>query len=284
MKRNVAILLTVLLGAGRLFAAEAPQPPMRVVPNDAAAEEQRVLQLRALAMRGVPNDAATEEQKRALVRFDLDFPGGSPGDLVAAISKASGHPLNAIIPPDDQDVSLPPLKMRHVDVVQIFDALEASSLRTVARLTGTSMGGMGGMGSRKSWDFVNVGYGFHHQGGIDADTVWSFRRTQPAAIPLDEKEKVCRFYQINPYLKDHSIESITTAIETGWKMLKIAEVPAIKFHKDTGLLIAVGEPDQLQVIEQVLRNLERPQAPTQPGTLLNIPPVPPKPDAKPDGQ
>lgn len=66
-----------------------------------------------------------------------------------------------------------------------------------------------------------------------------FHRYDTPAIPLEAREKACRFYQINPYLKNYSIESITTAIETGWKMLNIADPPTIRFHKDTGLLIAV---------------------------------------------
>jgi hypothetical protein len=33
-----------------------------------------------------------EEEKKSLPRFDLDFPGGTPGDLVKAIEKATYRP------------------------------------------------------------------------------------------------------------------------------------------------------------------------------------------------
>ncbi|PYK59482.1 MAG: hypothetical protein DME21_13110 [Verrucomicrobia bacterium] len=46
-----------------------------------------------------------------LVQFDLNFPGGTPRQLVEAIEKASGKPLNAVIPDEDADLHLPPLKM-----------------------------------------------------------------------------------------------------------------------------------------------------------------------------
>src|ERR1041385_5181360 len=35
-----------------------------------------------------------------LTRFSLDFPGGTPRELAAAIQKASGKPLNVIVPDD----------------------------------------------------------------------------------------------------------------------------------------------------------------------------------------
>ena len=61
----------------------------------------------------------------ALTRFNLDFPGGTPKELVAAIEKAMGRPLNAIVPDELADTKLPALKMNSVDVAQLFSALTA---------------------------------------------------------------------------------------------------------------------------------------------------------------
>src|SRR3982751_5658280 len=58
----------------------------------------------------------------ALTKFSLDFPGGSPKQLVAAIEKATGKPLNAIIPPEHAEAKLPSLKMNNVNVQQLFTA------------------------------------------------------------------------------------------------------------------------------------------------------------------
>ena len=65
----------------------------------------------------------------ALTKFNLDFPGGTPAKFIKAIEKAMGKPLNAIIPTEDADVQLPPLKMNDVDVAQLFKALEAASIK-----------------------------------------------------------------------------------------------------------------------------------------------------------
>ena len=53
------------------------------------------------------------------------------------------------------------------------------------------------------------------------------------------------------------MDDITTAIETGWKMLGETSPPTISFHKDTKLLIAVGEPSKLETIDAVLKALGR---------------------------
>lgn len=230
MKRRIVILLAFLLGASRLIAAEPPGTPPRIVQNT----------------------AAPEAQEPKLPKFDLDFPGGTPDKLVQSISKASGHPLNAIIPKDGADVVLPPLKLRHVDAEQLFGALSAASHKTVHIRSNN-----GGYSDQDS------SYGFQCKSRPDQDSVWYFHNTRLSEPP---PANWIRFYQLNPYLEAYSVESITTAIETGWKMLGIATPPKLSFHKDTGLLIAVGEPDGLRVIDDMLQNLPLKKADSTPKT------------------
>jgi len=62
------------------------------------------------------------------------------------------------------------------------------------------------------------------------------------------------------------VDDITTAIQTGWKMMgyreKLAgfvpgnnDAPTISFHPQTKLLIAVGDPAKLETIDAVLQAL-----------------------------
>ena len=60
---------------------------------------------------------------RALVKFDLDFPGGTPRQLVEAIDKGSGKTLNAIVPDEFANLHLPAIKMKAVTVYELFQAL-----------------------------------------------------------------------------------------------------------------------------------------------------------------
>jgi hypothetical protein len=167
---------------------------------------------------------------------------------VKAITKASGQPLNvAISSDDDNTVAIPPLRLRGVNVVSVLNAVSGAS----ARSTRVQVSG-------NAYDYRQTGYRFTPFGGepVTPSTVWYFQRQNPL-----ETEKVCRFYQLSPYLKEHSVESITTAIGTGWKMMGIPNPPTMEFHKDTGLLIAVGQLEHLLVIDQVLANLEKAKPP-----------------------
>lgn len=190
-----------------------------------------------------------------LVRFDLDYPGGTPGQLVEAIEKASGKPLNAIIPYEFATVNLPQLRMKSVTVPELFDALRAASSRAVTRVGGYSiMRGPGtGSGLMPQVELVQTSYGFETTGTRRDNTVWHFFINQP--LPVESKGT--RFWQLAPYLETYTVEDITTAIQTAWKMLGEKTPPTMSFHKETKLLIAVGDQGKLQLIDTVLEQLSK---------------------------
>ena len=197
-------------------------------------------------------NAATNQP--VLTKFNLDFPGGTPAQLVKAIQKATGKPLNAIIPTEDADIQLPPLKMNDVVTPQLFAALEAASRKTVA-----VQNGMYG----NSYSQFTTGYGFKTADGPISDTsVWYFHAEKPNLPPVISSEKVCRFFSLAPFLnRGFTVDDITTAIQTGWKMQGDASAAELNYHKETKLLIAFGEPSRLQTIQNVLDSLPAESAP-----------------------
>lgn len=182
-----------------------------------------------------------------LTQFSLDFPGGMPRQLIAAIEKAMGKPVNAIIPAEHADVKLPPLKMNNVNVSELFNALLMASLKREAYSTG-NMG---------SYQIASHAWGFKTDGNPAADdAIWYFYVEKPVLPPPSSPLKVCRFYPLTAYLdRGLTVDDITTAVQTGWKMLGDKEPPTISFHKETKLLIAVGEPAKLETIDAVLKAL-----------------------------
>jgi len=249
-----------------------PPPPAAPTPAPAGASFSSRLQ------NIIQQASATPAAEPALTKFDLDFPGGTPKDLVAAIQKAMGRPLNAIIPDDLADTQLPALKMKSVDVSQLFKALTAASLKSEAVISSS-----GFPPGRPGYSIHQINYGFRQgtEGRPSDDTIWYFYVDKPVLPPLSSPDKVCRFYSLAPYLeRGLSVDDITTAIETGWKMLRETSPPTISFHKDTKLLIAVGEPSKLEPIDAVLKALGSPTGVGGGGGFQGgqlEPPKPPKP-------
>ncbi|MGA2786874.1 MAG: hypothetical protein ABSF60_05055 [Verrucomicrobiota bacterium] len=193
-------------------------------------------------------------QATNFTKFSLDFPGGTPGQLVTAVEKVTGKSLNVIILDKDADVQLPPFKLNNVCLPELFLALRAVSQKTEYVSMLNSQGFTSSQSFLTSYEF----YTLDHNPGTNS--VWYFHVDKPDMLSKPQ-EKTCRFYQLAPYLeRGLTVNDITTAIQTGWKMQGVTSPPQISFHKETRLLIAVGEPDKLEVIDAVLKALESPSA------------------------
>jgi hypothetical protein len=189
----------------------------------------------AVAQPSNQNQSPPATAQKELTKFNLDFPGGTPGELVAAIEKATGRPLNAIIPTEDAERQLPPLKMRNVNVVELFNALKEATRRYV------HMGHIAGESQ----------LGFQSPDNPADDSIWYFFVRQLPRQPSEAK-----FYLLTPYLEHGlTVDDITTAIQTAWKM-QGGTRPTMSFHKETNLLIAVGDQMGLRTIELALQALE----------------------------
>jgi hypothetical protein len=186
-----------------------------------------------------------------LPKFDLDFPGGTPDQLVEAITQQIPI-LNVIVPSEHKEVKLPAMKMRNVNVKQLFEALEAANQKTIPYQTAVGPQGPFQVSERV------ITVGFRTREPITEESVWHFYVTKP---PTMDHPKSVRYYQLNPYLTEFKIDDITTAIQAGWKMLGEAETPKMNFHEDTKLLIAVGQSGQLALIDMVLSELHKALSP-----------------------
>src|ERR1035437_8006188 len=117
-----------------------------------------------------------------LTKFNLDFPGGTPKELVAAIQKATSKPLNAIIQDEDADTKLPSLKMSDVNIAQLFQALETASSKQV-RID--SVGG--------SYSYFNASCGFKTEGVVTDNSIWHFYVTKPPLPPNQPAPALTKF-------------------------------------------------------------------------------------------
>jgi hypothetical protein len=140
----------------------------------------------------------------------------------------------------------------------LFQALELTSQKIEAYVTGNYYGGLPGM--QQQYQQMRTGYGFKTLGTPSDDSIWYFYADKPSLPPSPPVTKVCHFYPLSPYLDSGlTVDDITTAIQTGWKMQGDTSPPQISFHKETKLLIAVGEPSKLEIIDAVLKALDTPK-------------------------
>ena len=193
-----------------------------------------------------PAKAQPEAKVPKLTLFDLDFPGGTPGELVEAIQRASGRPLNAIIPTEYAKTELPPLKMRQVTTEDLFRAMLEASVATVRRYNSTN----------NSESTYGVEFGFYSQGHVTDDSVWYFKAVGPPTPYLPPR--TVNFFPLTPFLdQGFSVDDITTAIDTGWKMLGGSDHCELSYHKETRLLIVVADVEHTGTVIKALEALRQ---------------------------
>jgi hypothetical protein len=190
-------------------------------------------------------EAAAKANAPALTKFNLDFPGGTPKQLVAAIEKAMGKPLNAIIPDEISQTKIPAIKVNNVDVPQLFNA--------VVNMSFVYDNAAPGMERR-----VLSSYGFETKDGdirrVSDDAIWYFSVYE---APKQPARKYCQFYPLADYLDAGiTVDDITTVIQSGWKMAGIQTAPELKYHKETKMLMAYGEIEEMKIVGEALQALK----------------------------
>jgi len=239
MKKSLCLAASLLaLNLTPVFGQPNGMPPSG--PNFAQLRNTIVLQA----------NGSPQNEPPALTKFNLDFPGGTPKELVAAIEKAMGKPLNAIIPTEDADVQMPPLKLNEVTFPQLSDTLKIGSFKPEYVLLREKRPGF-----PSPYDSVETGYYFRTTDDRPTDnSVWFFYVKKVPVTP--PTEKICRFFPLAYYLnRGFTVDDITTAVQTGWKMSGETATPELSYHKETKMLIAFGEPAKLNTIQNVLESL-----------------------------
>ena len=178
------------------------------------------------------------------IRFDIDFLGGKPSELVVALSNAMGQQVNALVSEaDDKNYRIPAFKVSSVTLDQVFLGLRSISNTPVREEDGDRY-----MVLRYPYGFECVDH------PAQSDSVWAFSANEPNLRKMNK----CEFLSVSPYLDAYPIENITTVIETGWEMLGVDPVPDMRYHPETQLLIVVGSEQGLSVAYDALDSLNLP--------------------------
>lgn len=174
-------------------------------------------------------------------RFDLNFPGGTSEELIEAISRASGKPVNAIIPDNGRSMQIPAFKVHGVTEFELLTSLHERNVIWVW--------------NGSNYDGRNLGYSWEPVSSSQKENlIWRMRiEYLPEIPPIINVIPV----NISEYLSHYSIEDISTAISLVWNTAEdIQAKPDIKFHPETQLLIIRGTDSQLQRAREVLKLLK----------------------------
>ncbi|HSH15304.1 MAG TPA: hypothetical protein VLD18_04665 [Verrucomicrobiae bacterium] len=248
MKNNFPKILAAVLAGCFAVSAQAQEdvPTGAARPNDARITINPVT--------GRPPGAAERQE----TRFDLNFKGGTPKQFIEAINAQAGLKVNVIIPSEEANAQLPAIEVFGVTVPRLFQALTVASMKTTNVVTGTYFAG-GSARPQVQYATRQVGQGFRTSDNPPSqDSIWYFYVEHPMNPPViqDDARVSVEVFQLAPLLKSHSVDEITTAVKTTWKMMDEAVTPELKYHSDTGLLIAKGTEMQLQMVSQVLAQLQ----------------------------
>lgn len=169
--------------------------------------------------------------------LSLKFSGGSLADYVKALKEAAPD-LNVIIAvPEARDIKVPAIQLESVSPGSAIGLLQ---------------------GTYPLNDGTPINLFIQDWGGSPAESaarvykIWTNPR-EMARPPAD-----VRVWSIGDlFLGDRKAEQILTAIETAVGLLKGYPEAQIRYHADTTLVVASGDPDQLRTIDRVVDGIRR---------------------------
>ncbi len=165
--------------------------------------------------------------------IDLRFGGGTAAQYIAAIREAAGD-LNILVAPEAADVQMPPVSLKRVSVAAAIRLLEDKSNETP---------------DRRVWLIVTE-LPLYAQGEQQTYQVSAQIRSHRKRIPDAYVWTVS-----NLLGNDLSSKAVLSAVEMALDVVNSKTAPDVRFHEDTGLLIATGDVSQMETIDGVLSRL-----------------------------
>jgi hypothetical protein len=161
--------------------------------------------------------------------FDIDFPGGTLAELLTVIEGKLGAKPNVIASKEALEVVLTAFSLRKVRTTDVLNALEKLAAFNRPRIEMSTSGRI------------------------------TIVLVKPVAIRKPRKAPTwTRVYDLRDLLlglNPYKIADIVTAVETAWGMDPEPHGARLKFHEETRLLIAMGTELELEIIDQVLREM-----------------------------
>ncbi|UCD74290.1 MAG: hypothetical protein JSV91_10915 [Phycisphaerales bacterium] len=179
---------------------------------------------------------------------DLKFAGGTVGEYVETLREAAAG-VNIVVMPEVEDVRLGPVELKQADLFASVMLLDDQEEQTAARIIRLKVE-LNPSSTEQGQDIFVI-----------RGNVRDMARDQPATSMVTTVSDL-----LGPGTPI-TAEDLLSAVEAAMELTKgILPAADIRFHKETGLIIARGHPEQMNTIERVidqLRNGVRRQAQEQ---------------------
>lgn len=184
-------------------------------------------------------------QSRGGTAIDLDFRGGTATEFIDAVRKAADGKVNIVAMPYVEEVRVPPMKLKSVDVISAVNLLDGESLQTPSRLVRLDVRIIA-PASGELAALVKVNADVKQAGGFappQRSNIWSVADLMSGGM---------------------TAEHITTAVSAALELMDADAAKAqVRFHKETSLLLARAEPEQIGIIHDVIAQLRESSAQQQ---------------------
>ena len=180
---------------------------------------------------------AAGDQQPAVPLIDLSFPGGSALDYVAALRKAASE-ANVVVDPEAAGITMPPVALKRVTVPAALDLLN-----------GKQRSAEGGMAIQLLVRHVET---------HDPEERPTYQVMAQAAGRLGRPapERAAHVWTVSSLLAgDLTSRKLLSAVELALDVVGPDTKPDVRFHEDTGLLIASGAEAQIKAIDSVIDQL-----------------------------
>ncbi len=169
--------------------------------------------------------------------ISVKFAGGSVTDYFDALVKEAGT-INVMLAPEAAEVSMPPVTLTKVSVSAAIDLVDGRSASPPGRIIELNVRQMPQYqdGAQPTYQ---VRAEIHPTGSATYTSVWTIAGLLRGDV--------------------FDADDVLAAVEAALDILASTDEPIIRFHKETGLLIARGDPRQLSTIKDVLEQLDQSQ-------------------------
>lgn len=167
--------------------------------------------------------------------IDVQFPGGTAAKYVAAIRKAAGN-VNVLVAPETREVELPPVTLSNVSVAAALNLLDGKEHATANRIVRLKVHVMPTYSQAERTTFQ-----------VRADIRQNRERVPGAYV-----------WSVSTLLENGiSSRALLSAVEMALDVIGSDTQLDVRFHEDTGLLIAMGDIGQMETIDGVLDQLQQ---------------------------